>query len=166
MSDRTLADLMTRNIVEVDLGTSLLAAAEIMETARISSLLVLEDGQAVGIVTERDLLRLMCLGTGGGATVRAVMSAPLLTMPADMDCASAQVFMARRDIRHLVLVDAEGALSGVVSETDFRRHLGNDLLSLITTLDAVVDQGGKLMLPETRLSVALETMASCPPTVA
>ena len=161
LSRLKLHDIASRAVLTLAPDTPLAEVIARFAEKHVSSLVVVEDERPVGIVTERDLVRLMCLGPGTGGTVRAVMSAPLLTVPGDMDCASAQVFMAQQGIRHLVLVDARGALGGVVSETDFRRHLGNDLLSLITSLDAVVDQGGKLMAPETRLSVALETMASC-----
>jgi len=70
------------------------------------------------------------------------------------------VMMASCNIRHLVLVDEAGHLWGLASETDFRRHLGTDLLALIQSLNTVVDQGGKLIEPDQSLAFALETMAA------
>lgn len=57
MSERLLSDLMTWNIVEVGLGATLAQAVEVMASARISSLVVMEQGRAAGIITERDVLR-------------------------------------------------------------------------------------------------------------
>jgi CBS domain-containing protein len=57
MTEHTLAELMTWNIVTVDHDASLERAAEVMATARISSVLVTEYGKPVGIVTEHDILR-------------------------------------------------------------------------------------------------------------
>jgi CBS domain-containing protein len=45
---------------------------------------VVEHGKPVGIVTERDLLRLMCLGMAEDKPVREVMSSPLLTARFDL----------------------------------------------------------------------------------
>ena len=79
MPERTLADLMTWNIVEVERRTTLLAAAEVMETARISSLLVREGALMVGIVTERDILRALSANVDGLLAVDQVMSSPVYT---------------------------------------------------------------------------------------
>ena len=162
--DRTrlrLREIASREVLTVKPDTPLEAAVRLLAEKHVSSLVVVENDRPTGIVTERDLVRLMCLGQAAGHTVRAVMSAPLLTVPQDIEVAAAQIIMLNRAVRHLVLVDADGALSGVVGESDFRRHFGNDLLSLITRLDSVIDQGGKLMTPAASLSEALETMASC-----
>ena len=46
------------------------------------------------------------------------MSAPAITLPLTATAGDAALLMARRGIRHVVLVDAAGALAGVVSERD------------------------------------------------
>ena len=50
--------------------------------------------------------------------MREVMSAPAITLAATATAGDAALLMARRGIRHVVLVDAAGALAGVVSERD------------------------------------------------
>ncbi|MFZ2269609.1 MAG: CBS domain-containing protein [Azonexus sp.] len=161
VSNLKLYDIASRTVLTVTPDTSLEEAVGRFAEKHISSLIVVENDRPVGIVTERDLVRLMCLGSADGRPVRAVMSSPLMTVPYDLDFSSAQVMMANCGIRHLVLVDEAGHLWGLASETDFRRHLGTDLLALIQSLNTVVDQGGKLIGPEQTLAFALETMASC-----
>jgi len=161
VSNLKLHDIASRTVLTVTPDTPLDEAVGRFAEKHISSLIVIENDRPVGIVTERDLVRLMCLGSADKRPVRAVMSSPLMTVPHDMDFSSAQVMMANCGIRHLVLVDEYGHLWGLASETDFRRHLGTDLLALIQSLNTVVDQGGKLIAPERSLAFALETMASC-----
>jgi PAS domain S-box-containing protein len=161
VSNLKLYDIASRTVLTVTPDTSLEEAVGRFAEKHVSSLIVIENDRPVGIVTERDLVRLMCLGSADSRPVRAVMSSPLMTVPYDLDFSSAQVMMANCGIRHLVLVDEAGHLWGLASETDFRRHLGTDLLALIQSLNTVVDQGGKLIGPERTLAFALETMASC-----
>lgn len=161
VSNLKLYDIASRTVLTVTPDTPLEEAIGRFAEKHVSSLIVVENDIPVGIVTERDLVRLMCLGSARGRAVRAVMSSPLMTVPYDLDFSSAQVMMANCGIRHLVLVDELGHLWGLASETDFRRHMGSDLLALIQSLNTVVDQGGKLIGPERTLAFALETMASC-----
>ena len=70
---------MTWNIVTVEHDASLARAAEVMETARISSVLVVELGKPVGIVTERDILRAFGTRVPQQQTVATVMGHPLET---------------------------------------------------------------------------------------
>lgn len=161
VSHLKLSDIATQAVSTVSPDTPLDEAVSRFAERHISSLVVVENGRSVGIVTERDLVRLMYTGSADGRPVRSVMSSPLLTVPHDLDFSSAQVMMANCGIRHLVLVDDAGALCGLASETDFRRHLGTDLLALIQSLNTVIDQGGKLIHPDRTLAFALETMASC-----
>ena len=61
-----VADLMTRKVVTVGLGTSVRHAADLMLNHRVSGLPVVDDaGLLVGLVTEGDLLRRAELGVPG-----------------------------------------------------------------------------------------------------
>lgn len=125
-----------------------------------SCVVVVEGNCPIGIVTERDLLRLLCAGYDEQRSVRAVMSAPLLTAHHDLPFATAQNMLSTRNVRHLVLVDAQGQLFGVVTETDFRRHISYSLFKSIEHLSAVTDSSSILIAPDVPLIRALELMAS------
>lgn len=127
---------------------------------QVSSLIVIEAGQPVGIVTERDLVRLMGAGPADERPVRAIMSKPLLITRDDLDFPAAQLMMSNRAIRHLVLVDAAGVLLGVASESDFCRHLGCDVFAAIQSLGTVIDRGVELLAPGQPLAAALQIMST------
>lgn len=160
VADLRLCDIATHNVLTVTADLCLQDVVRVFVEKRVSSIVVVEDGRPVGIVTERDLLRLICAGYDRQRPVRSVMSAPLLTARQDLDFATAQSMLANRAIRHLVLVDEAGRLRGVASETDFRRHIGHDLFSAIQSLGAVMEPSAELIDPARSLAYALETMAS------
>ena len=86
---------------------------------RIGALLVIELGEPVGIVSERDVVR--CLGTHGPEAlhmrVRDVMTAPLITISPRDSIPDAMELMTDRRIRHLPVLDS-GRLVGLVSIGD------------------------------------------------
>ena len=127
---------------------------------RHSCVVVVDADRPVGIVTERDLLRLLCAGYDEQRTVRAVMSAPLVTAHHELPFAAAQNMLSNRNVRHLVLVDQHGQLYGVVTETDFRRHISYSLFERIEHLSAITDSSSTLIPPDLPLIRALEIMAS------
>ena len=159
-SELRLCDIASTDVLTVTPDTPLEAAIQQFADNRLSSLVVVEQGKPVGIITERDLLCLLCHGLLDGLLVRAVMSQPLLTARFDLDFSAAQLMMSNQGVRHLIWVDEAGNLKGVASETDFRRHLGVDTYQAIQSLSVVMDQGVELVAPEESLAVALQTMSS------
>ncbi|HEV3292296.1 MAG TPA: CBS domain-containing protein [Streptosporangiaceae bacterium] len=111
-------DVMTEATVTETATDTLRAAAEHMWRHQTGSLIILDDGQLAGIITERDLLRAVALGTDlGTATISDAMTAEVFTVPPDMPLREAAREMAIRWIRHLPVVDG-GQLLGVVSMRD------------------------------------------------
>ncbi len=95
-------------------------ALRMMEERRIGSLPVVDDaGRPVGIFTRQDVIgRIVLPGVGLAEPIGSVMSAPVITLPMHATAGDAAVAMARRGIRHVVLVDEAGGVAGVVSERD------------------------------------------------
>lgn len=62
VEQRTLADIMSEVLHTVAPNLTLADAARHMNEAHVSSLIVLDDGLPVGILTERDMLRHLALG--------------------------------------------------------------------------------------------------------
>jgi CBS domain-containing protein len=57
--DILVQDVMTCGVVTIDPGATIARAASVMFERRIGSLPVVENGQIAGILTERDLLKLL-----------------------------------------------------------------------------------------------------------
>ena len=156
--DLTLADIMSREVRHVPPDCPLGDASRQMAKARISSLLVVAGGNPVGIVTERDLLRLLLERADLSTPIATIMGTPLLTAPQDLDFASAYRLALGHQVRHLVALDGSGAVAGIASETDFRRHLGIQILNRLDNLAEVMDRDMPVFPPDTPLVQALDLM--------
>lgn len=111
-------DVMTQARTTQARQLSLRSAAERMWREQTGSLLITEDGELAGIITERDLLRAVALGADPDkTTVDDAMTAEVFTVPPEMPLQDAARQMAVRSIRHLPVVEA-GKLLGVVSMRD------------------------------------------------
>lgn len=94
--------------------------------ARSSCVLVMKQDEILGILTERDIVRLTALGIDITDTmIQQVMVHPVITLAqAELQDIFAPLFLFRRyQMRHLVIVDDGGKLVGVVSSESIRRVL-------------------------------------------
>ena len=135
-----VADLMTHHADRIGLSATLGEAAAVMVRSRISSVIIVEGVEVLGIVTERDILHAMRLHQDPSLPVADIMSSPVQTVSADKEFREAYRDAARKGIRHLVVVDADKSIVGVVTETDFRRHLGLDFFRQLTNVDSLMDR--------------------------
>ncbi|OYU14216.1 MAG: hypothetical protein CFE37_11895 [Alphaproteobacteria bacterium PA4] len=106
-------------IISVARATRISAIAALLYQNRIGAVLVIEAGEIVGLVSERDI----CAGlhTHGGAILEAsaadIMSTPVVTAPSTASVAEAMETMTDRRFRHLPVVD-NGRILGLVSIGD------------------------------------------------
>jgi CBS domain-containing protein len=115
---------MVTNLITVDASASVKQAAELMDKHDIGCLIIINYGNPVGIVTERDLMRRVLLKKRelDKTEVGNIMSAPLITAQPQTDIRDAVRLMNERRIKKLPVMDA-GQLVGLVSLTDIMRSL-------------------------------------------
>jgi diguanylate cyclase (GGDEF)-like protein/PAS domain S-box-containing protein len=119
-----LLDIATCNVIRLGPDDQISEAARIMSERRISSIVVTDrDGRPLGIITERNILQAMQSGCTSDTALQNIMSSPVITVTDSMSCLDAYQICLRDGIRHLVIVDNNQLLRGVVSETDFRLHI-------------------------------------------
>lgn len=116
---RPLSVLMATTLATIQSDASLRASAEFMREKRIGSLLTIEAGEIVGIVTERDLVWKGLAGNRDpdGTHVSAVMSSPLLRIDVNRTVRDASQAMAEQSVRHLAVTE-NGKIVGVLSMRD------------------------------------------------
>lgn len=100
-------------------------ACQMMASAQIGAVLVLDDGALRGIFTERDaVFRVMAVGLDPDTTpISRVMTPAPMTLGADKPLGTALAMMQKHGFRHVPVVE-EGKLIGVVSA---RKALDPDL---------------------------------------
>jgi diguanylate cyclase (GGDEF)-like protein len=127
MDEIAVSRLMSSRVECVSRGTTLAEAATLMHEHSRSCLVVTEGDAPVGIITERDMvgtLAEMLLGQSPGRMVGARMTSPVLTVREDAGLFEALVLCQSRHIRHLPVVDADGRLAGILTQSDLvRAHL-------------------------------------------
>jgi CBS domain-containing protein len=102
-------------VLWIEADASVFEAVKRMVEANVGSLLVTEDGEITGIVTERDYLRRVALEgrTDKGTAVREIVSSP----PPQTTVDECMALMTDRRIRHVPVVDG-GEVVGIVSIGD------------------------------------------------
>ncbi len=113
--------VMARNIVTVDKQATVMEVAGVMEAKNVGSVLVVDkgNGEFVGIVTERDIVRkVVAKGVDGSSyLVKGVMSSPLVTIESTRTIFEAGDLMDQKKVRHLAVTEGN-AVVGVVSVRD------------------------------------------------
>jgi CBS domain-containing protein len=92
--------------------------AELMWRQQTGSVVIVEGRQIAGIVTERDVLRVVAAGKDAGSVrVGDVMTTDVITTSPDTSVRDAARTMAQHWIRHLPVVEG-GQLVGMISQRD------------------------------------------------
>jgi signal-transduction protein with cAMP-binding, CBS, and nucleotidyltransferase domain len=106
--------------------------AEIMAKKKIGSVIVIDKKmEPIGIITERDLVRRVCLEDvkASRLEVKEIMSSPLITIMAYDSVDTASRIMTENQIKHLVVLEEDNRIGGVLSVTDITKHLAEILLN-------------------------------------
>jgi CBS domain-containing protein len=115
---------MTADVPLTTLNTPVSDAARLMRSSDRDSLIVFDLGRAMGIVTERDIIRKI---TAEGLNamhvhVAQIVSSPLVTIHPDRPAREAAALMLEKKVRHLPVVK-EGRLLGMITMQDFAKHI-------------------------------------------
>jgi signal-transduction protein with cAMP-binding, CBS, and nucleotidyltransferase domain len=140
-------------------GNTARDVAEVMVKKGISSVIVIDKKtKPIGIVTEKDLVRRVCLKDMSASrfAVEEIMSSPLITIMAYDSVDTASRIMTHNQIKHLVVLEEDNRICGLLSVTDITKHLAeillNDynryrslrsLIDMTTTTSAARDDRGK-----------------------
>jgi CBS domain-containing protein len=123
---------MSTEVITVDLDESLRLAEDIMEMGRIRHLPVMKDDKLVGIVSQRDLFR-SSLSTllrhdrsdvdlfEESVNMKEIMTDKVVTVSQDLSLKEAAALMLTKKIGCMPVVDEEGRLLGLITETDVLR---------------------------------------------
>jgi CBS domain-containing protein len=114
-----VGDAMSSPVINVDGEINVRDSALLMTEKGIGSIVVIERGIAVGIVTKRDMMQKvvsLCLDPCE-TKIKDIMSSPLITANKEMGILAAMRKMRENKITQLVVMDGD-RLEGVISERD------------------------------------------------
>ncbi|MFP4127989.1 MAG: diguanylate cyclase domain-containing protein [Desulfonatronovibrio sp.] len=121
---RKTGQIMTRTVTTLSPGASLTGALEIMAHRSISCLIVVEDDRPVGMISERDMARILLDQREiHDVSVADIMSTPVHAVDSDVSVHEASNVMRTKHVRRLVVTDNDGVIIGVVTQSDIVKGL-------------------------------------------
>ncbi len=137
MTEGTVSKIMATDVVALDRNASLGSAKDIMDQRRLRHFPVVENGNVVGVVSQRDLFRASLASMLGyeertkkafldNLSIKGIMSDPPITVTADTGISAAARLMVEKKVGCLPVVDGN-RLIGLVTDTDFLKVLGEGL---------------------------------------
>ncbi len=114
----TIADVMTKSVISVDVSMTVNGAAKMMEDAKVGAVIVMENNTPVGIVTDRDFaVKVAAHAYNITTPVKQIMSSPLFSINSDESVRTAADLMHDIGIRKLPVIDGENIV-GIITATD------------------------------------------------
>ena len=102
-----------------DIGDTVARGAALMTGRGVSAVVVTAQGEPVGLVTDSDIrARLVAEGKATDSPLRAIMSAPLVSIGGQALVYEAILAMREKDVDHLLVRDEKGVVTGIVRNRD------------------------------------------------
>jgi acyl dehydratase/CBS domain-containing protein len=119
----TIREVMNDGVETVEPDADAVTVATRLYEEGIGSLVVVRDGDPVGMVTESDMARLVAQQRdANGITAADCMSAPVVTVDVDDSIELAVELLRTHDIKKLPVTDGDD-LAGIVTTTDLSYYL-------------------------------------------
>lgn len=156
---KLISQVMSRRVLTVNVhkpaGDALLA----MQTQKVSSVLVMDAGMVLGIITERDIVRAWYNDpTIARDSCADLMQSPVITVGQNARCLDAYHMMSSRGLRHLAVTDDTGQIVGVCSEGDVMRNYGLEYFMNFKDVASVMNPTFCHLPPSAPFSQALRLM--------
>jgi CBS domain-containing protein len=133
-----VSDVMVKDVKTIGPEASVQEAAKIMTENHIGSLVVVKDDEALGIITERDILmKVVAMGLRSSEVlVEDIMTKKLKYITEDKSIDEAADMMVKYRIKKLPVVDKKGNLVGIITTSDliaFEKKFVEKFASLIVS---------------------------------
>jgi len=117
---RTVADFMSTRVITSDPDEHISRIATSMQQHEVGAVVITKNQRIVGILTERDFVRIvekvgMLLKKD---LAKHFMAKPVITVQADASVADAIKLMQANRIRHLIVLDKNLRMVGMISARD------------------------------------------------
>jgi len=130
----SVSEIMSTNdivTVTMDSQKSAQDVVNLMIKKKVGSVIVIDTKmQPVGIITERDIIRRVCLEniSANNIQIEDIMSSPLITIMSYDSVDTASRIMIKNKIKHLVVLEEDNRITGLLSVTDITKKLAKILL--------------------------------------
>ncbi len=129
-----VGDVMSKDVLTITSAETVVSATKMMSENKVSCIIVVDNGRAVGILTEKDFLAKVANRGNDFAkiTVAETMSSSLESIPPDLSVFEASKIMDAKHLKQLLVLDEQKQLVGIVTQTDLTRSF-----TLYSTLEDI-----------------------------
>lgn len=141
MNSNRLSSVMTKHVHTASVDEPLPKALKRMAEQGVSCLVVMEDRRPIGILTERDVVRLFAADISeiAGRTAGDAMSSRIFTVHPELSLPEAGRLMQMNGCRRFPVVGRAGRLVGLVTQTDILRGSLHALEAFAGELERTVE---------------------------
>jgi CBS domain-containing protein len=127
MAATTVREIMTRDVINMQVDTTLDEAARTMRERDIGNVVVAEDDRLVGLVTDRDIVvRAVAEGMDPTTTtLGSIVSRDIVAVQPEDTAQTAALLMRDQAVRRVLVVDDQG-LAGILSIGDLATEIDPD----------------------------------------
>ncbi len=115
----SVAEVMNKAVIVIDINSDIPAIAREMVSRDAGSIIITENGKAMGIITERDFVKGIVTEDRRPSEVKAseILSTPLITVEPETSVIKASEIMLKANIKRLPVLE-NGRIVGVISNSD------------------------------------------------
>jgi len=146
-----VGDIMTKNVLRVDINDSIQKAAKIMRDYKVGSVVVMGDKNVKGIVTATDIVY-RHIANHEGDRVSDIMSKNLVTVSPSATIEEAARLMVKNSIEKLLVFDKD-RLVGIITN--------NDIVKVEPAIVEILLERTKIGAPHIKSDVSITECESC-----
>lgn len=123
-----VSEVMHQGIISATINDSVKKVAALMRREDVGAIPILEDGKAVGFVTDRDIV-MSCIADGftPDEPISHVMTEEVISIKNDQDMDEAARLMEENQISRLLVIDDQERPVGMLSLQDLSQHVTDEL---------------------------------------
>jgi signal-transduction protein with cAMP-binding, CBS, and nucleotidyltransferase domain len=117
--DVSVAEVMNKTVIVMDINSDMPSIAREMVRCEAGSVIIIENRKAIGIITERDLVKNIVAEDRRPSEVKAseIFSTPLITIEPEKSVVEASEIMLKANIKRLPVLEKD-TIIGMISATD------------------------------------------------
>ncbi len=137
--------MLVRDILEhgnfcIDLNSSLESALSIMQINKKGAVVIInKHNRAEGIITERDILRLLSKNVDFSLPIRDYMTRALIKIHESRNLLHALTLMTEHTIRRLIVTDDSGNFKSLLTQQDILKHIEDDIYRANIKVKYIID---------------------------
>ena len=130
-----LFETMNKNVITVKKEVTILDVMRLMREKEIGFIIIEEDNEAVGVITDRDIVLSLSREITVTTPINKIMKKYVITASEETELEKATDIMGYMQIRRLVVVNNENKIVGILSTTDLLSNPLTENLALDTLIE-------------------------------